>query len=136
DSLNGYLNAALDERALQIQLHELFSYLAQRGVLTFTTVAQHGLFNEGTRSPVDVSYLADNVLLFRYFEAGGRVRKALSVVKQRRGAHETTIRELGLGAGGVRIGEPLTGFHGVLTGVPTYVGESGELLGNAASTKA
>ncbi len=136
DSLNGYLNAALDERALQIQLHELFSYLAQRGVLTFTTVAQHGLFSEEARGPVDVSYLADNVLLLRYFEAGGRVRKALSVMKQRRGAHETTIREIGLGADGVHIGEPLAGFHGVLTGVPTYAGESGALMGNAAPTQA
>jgi circadian clock protein KaiC len=131
DSLNGYLNAALDERALQVQLHELFSYLAQKGVVTLMTVAQHGFLGDDVRSPLDVSYLADNVVLFRYFEAAGTVRKALSVMKQRLGAHEPTIRELMFGDGGVRIGDPLTGFQGVLTGVPSYIGTEGALLQHA-----
>jgi circadian clock protein KaiC len=131
DSLNGYLNAALDERSLQVQLHELLSYLAQKQIATLLTVGQQGFLGDNLKSSLEISYLADTVLLLRYFEAAGHVRKAVSVMKQRRGAHETAIRELLLGEGGVRIGEPLTDFHGVLTGAPTYVGAKEALLDHA-----
>ncbi len=121
DSLNGYLNAMPEEKYLTAQLHELLSYLGQQGVVTILTVTQAGMV--GTMaSPVDTTYLADNVVLFRYFEAAGRVRRAVSVVKKRNGYHEDTIRELALNEKGIVIGEPLSDFHGVLTGVPTYVG--------------
>jgi circadian clock protein KaiC len=122
DSLNGYLNAAPEERFLMIQLHELFTYLGQQRVCTLLTVAQHGLMGAGMQVPVDVSYLADSVLLFRYFEYAGHVRKALSVVKKRVGPHEKTIRELDITATGVRVGPPLEKFRGVLTGVPVFLG--------------
>ena len=123
DSLNGYLNAMPEEKYLTAQLHELLSYLGQQGVVTILTVTQAGMV--GTMSsPVDTTYLADNVVLFRYFEAAGRVRRALSVVKKRNGYHEDTIRELALNEKGIVIGEPLSDFHGVLTGVPTYVGKA------------
>jgi circadian clock protein KaiC len=123
DSLNGYLNAMPEEKFLTAQLHELLAYLGQQGVATVLTVTQSGMV--GTMAaPVDTTYLADNVILFRFFEAGGKVRRALSVVKKRNGAHETTIRELEIDGRGIAIGEPLTEFHGVLTGVPTYVGEA------------
>ena len=121
DSLNGYLNAMPEEQLLVLQLHELLAYLAQRGVLTLLTVAQHGLVGPDTSAPVDLSYIADAVLLFRYFEARGRVRKAISVVKKRSGPHEQTIRELVLGAGGVQVGPPLVEFQGVLSGQPQLV---------------
>lgn len=121
DSLNGYLNAMPDERFLTIQLHELLTYLAQQGVVTLLLMAQHGLI--GTMaSPVDASYLADSVLLLRYYEAEGRVRKAVSVLKKRSGTHEDTIREISLGPGGVRVGPPLREFRGILTGVPWFDG--------------
>lgn len=126
DSLNGYLNAMPEEKFLTAQLHELLSYLGQKGIVTFMTVTQSGMV--GTMSsPVDTTYLADNVILFRYFEAGGHVRRAISVVKKRSGFHERTIRELDLNETGVVIGEPLKNFHGVLTGVPTYVGQDSDL---------
>jgi circadian clock protein KaiC len=129
DSLNGYLHAMADEKQLSVQFHELLSYLGNLGVTTVMIMVQHGL--TGTmRSPVDVSYLADTLLLLRYFEAEGRIRKALSVLKRRSGAHEDTIRELTLDSGGVHVGEPLTRFAGVLTGVPHYVGPSSELAGH------
>jgi circadian clock protein KaiC len=121
DSLNGYLNAMPDERFLTIQLHELLMYLSQKGVLTLLVVAQHGVMGR-MDSPIDVSYLSDAVLLLRYFEAAGAVRQAISVLKNRSGKHERTIREFKLGQGGVSLGEPLVNFHGVLTGVPTYTG--------------
>jgi circadian clock protein KaiC len=120
DSLNGYVNAMPQERFLTIQLHELLTYLAQQGVTTLLVVAQHGLMGNAMQSPVDVSYLADSVVLTRYFEFKGRVKKAISVVKKRSGAHEATIRELRLGAGGVSVGEPLENLRGVLTGVPAF----------------
>lgn len=124
DSLNGYLNAMPEERFLTIQLHELLTYLGQRGVVTLLTVAQHGLI--GTmRSPVDASYLADSVVLFRYFEAGGRLRRAISIVKKRSGSHEDTLRELRLTGQGLCVGEPLTNFHGVLTGTPMFMRPEG-----------
>jgi circadian clock protein KaiC len=130
DSLNGYLNAMPEEKYLTAQLHELLSYLGQRGVVTILTVTQAGMVGHMT-SPVDTTYLADNVILFRYFEANGSVRRAISVVKKRNGFHESTIRELHLNASGIVIGEPLGDFHGVLTGVPTYVGRSAPLMKTA-----
>jgi circadian clock protein KaiC len=118
DSLNGYLNAMPEERFLTIQLHELLTYLGQKGVTTILVVAQHGLMGSGMQAPVDVSYLADSVILTRYFELEGRVKKAMSVVKKRSGAHEDTIRELRLGRQGLSLSEPLQKLRGVLTGVP------------------
>jgi len=119
DSLNGYVNAMPEERFLTIQLHELLTFLGQRGVVTLMVVAQTGIMGAGMKAPGDSSYLADSVVLLRYFEARGEVRKAISVVKKRGGAHENTIRELKIDAEGIHVGEPLRNFHGVLTGVPT-----------------
>jgi circadian clock protein KaiC len=127
DSLNGYLNAMPEEKYLTAQLHELFSYLSQQGVATILSLTQSGMVGTMT-SPVDTTYLADNVILFRYFEAKGFVRRAISVVKKRNGHHERTIRELDVNEHGIVIGEPLTGFQGILTGVPTYVGETSRLM--------
>jgi circadian clock protein KaiC len=127
DSLNGYLNAMPEEKYLTAQLHELFSYLGQLGVATILTLTQSGMI--GTMvSPVDTTYLADNVILFRYFEANSVVRRAISVVKKRSGHHERTIREMDVDERGIVIGEPLTDFRGILTGVPTYVGEADKLM--------
>jgi circadian clock protein KaiC len=128
DSLNGYLQAMPGENYLINQLHELFTYLGQRGVTTLFVAAQSGLLGPAMSAPVDVSYLADCVMLFRYFESVGRVRKAISVVKKRTGGHENTIREFELGPEGVRVGAPPEGFRGVLTGVPIYEGAVGPLL--------
>ena len=128
DSLNGYLLAMASENQLSVQLHELLTYLGHRGVATVLVMAQHGL--TGTmQAPVDVSYLADTVVLLRYFEARGRIRKAISVLKKRSGAHEDTIRELTLSARGVTVGAPLVAFSGVLTGVPEFSGDTDELAG-------
>jgi circadian clock protein KaiC len=121
DSLNGYLSAMPDERYLMTHLHELFTYLNQHGVVTLVTVAQHGLV-AGPQAELDVSYLADTVLLLRYFEAGAEIRQAISVFKNRVGPHERMLRELMIDSAGVRVGEPLRGFEGILTGVPTYRG--------------
>lgn len=118
DSLNGYLNSMPEENFLVIQLHELLNFLNHQGVVTILVVAQHGLLGTSMESPVDVSYLADTVILLRYFEVKGSVRKAVSVVKKRYGAHEETIREYAVTPEGLRVGEPLTGFHGVLSGIP------------------
>jgi circadian clock protein KaiC len=118
DSLNGYLNSMPEERFMTIQLHELLTFLGQHGVTTVLVVAQHGLMGASMQAPVDVSYLADCVILTRYFEYQGRVKKAISVVKKRSGNHEETIRELKMGPRGISVGEPLEHFHGVLTGVP------------------
>jgi circadian clock protein KaiC len=121
DSLNGYLQAMASEKQLSVQLHELLSYLGNLGVATVMVMAQHGL--TGTmHSPIDVSYLADAVILTRYFESAGRIRKAISVLKKRSGAHEDTIRELSLDSRGLRIGDALSQFTGVLTGVPRFIG--------------
>ena len=122
DSLNGYLNAMPEERFLIIQLHELLTYLGQHGVATLLVGAQHGLIGTQMTAPVDASYLADAVILLRYFEAAGEVRQAISVVKKRGGAHERTIREFRLDDGGIQVGEPLREFRGVLTGVPIVRG--------------
>ncbi len=127
DSLNGYLNAMPEEKFLTAQLHELLSYLGQLGVVTILTVTQSGMVGN-MASPVDTTYLADNVVLFRYFEAGGTVRRAVSVVKKRNGRHERSIREIDMEERGVQIGEPLVDFHGILTGTPAYVGTDGTLL--------
>jgi circadian clock protein KaiC len=120
DSLNGYMNAMPDERFLVIQMHELLSYLSQQGVITIMTLAQQGLMGDRMVSPVDLSYLADSALLLRYYEARGEVHKAISMIKKRHGAHERTIREYRIGSGGLRVGNPLADFDGVLTGVPTF----------------
>lgn len=123
DSLNGFLNAMPGERFLAMQLHELLAYLGQKGVATLMTVAQHGFVGANIDTPVDVSYLADTVLLFRYFESVGEVRQALSVIKKRSGEHERTIRELVMKNGTITVGKALMEFEGVLTGTPTFRGE-------------
>ena len=122
DSLNGLLNSMSEEQALTVQLHELLSYLNQVGVASFMVLAQYGILGSGVSSPTDVSYLADNVLLLRYFEAGGEVRQAISVMKRRSGPHERSIRELQMSSGKLMIGDPLRNFVGVLTGTPEYRG--------------
>ena len=119
DSLNGYLNAMPEERFLSIQLHELLTALGHHGVVTFLVVAQHGVLGAAMTTPIDTSYLADSVILFRYFEMKGEVRQALSVIKKRSGKHERTIREFRMDSTGILVGEPLRNLHGVLTGVPT-----------------
>lgn len=118
DSLNGYLNAMPEERFLLMQLHQLQTYLGRRGVTTLLVVAQHGLIGLEANAKIDASYLADCVVLFRYFEIDGRVNKAISVLKKRSGAHEETIRELVLSTRGIEVSEPLERLHGVLTGAP------------------
>jgi len=127
DSLNGLLQSMAEERQLILQMHELCAFLNQRGVATFLVLAQAGILGPQMMPPIDLSYLTDNVLLLRYFEANGSVRKAISAVKKRSGAHEDTIREFRLSARGIEIGGPLSEFHGVLTGVPTYTGSPSTL---------
>jgi circadian clock protein KaiC len=122
DSLNGYLNAMPEERFLTIQLHELLMFLGQHGVATILIATQQGLIGTQMNSPIDASYLADSVILLRYFEARGEVRQAISVVKKRGGRHERTIRELRMDNGQITVGAPLREFRGVLTGVPVYEG--------------
>lgn len=127
DSLSGYQNAMPEEQFLLLQMHELLTFLNQQGVLTFLVLAQHGLV--GTmQSSVDLTYLSDNVLLLRFFEAQGEFKRAISIVKKRTGGHEPTIREYRIDKEGIRVGEPLRHFRGILTGVPTFAGESGDLL--------
>ncbi len=121
DSLNGYLNAMPEERYLSLQLHELLAYLNQQGVITIMVLAQQGLVGP-MQSSVDLTYLADTVVLLRYFEARGSVKQALSIIKKRSGNHERTIREITVSSGGIKVGEPLTAFQGVLAGVPTFHG--------------
>lgn len=125
DSLNGYLSAMPEERFLVIQLHELLTYLGQRGVVTLLVVAQHGILGTGMQTPLDASYLADSVILFRYFESQGRLHRAISVVKKRSGVHEDTLRELRMSSDGIWVGEPLTNFQGVLSGMPTFISPAG-----------
>ena len=129
DSLNGYLNAMPEERFLTIQLHELLMYLSQLGVASMLIGAHHGIIGSQMHTPVDASYLADAVILLRYFEAQGAVRQAISVVKKRGGVHERTIREFAMTEGHIKVGEPLRTFRGVLTGVPVYEGSTEPLLG-------
>jgi circadian clock protein KaiC len=122
DSINGYLNAMPAERFLNLQLHELLTFLNQQGVLTIMVLAQQGLV--GTmQSTVDLTYLADTVVLFRYYESHGCVKQAMSVIKKRSGGrHERTIREMTVGAGGIQLGPALSDMQGVLTGVPIFHG--------------
>ncbi len=127
DSLNGFQAAMPEEHSLILHMHELLQYLNRQGVSTFLTVAQHGLVGD-MKSPVDVTYLADTVILLRYFEARGRVRRAMSVVKKRTGAHEDKIREFRVDQRGITIGEPLVNFQGVLRGIPQLIGDESELL--------
>jgi circadian clock protein KaiC len=127
DSLNGYQAAMPEEQFLILHLHELLQYLNRRGAATFLTVAQHGMVGE-TRQPFDITYLADTVILLRFFEALGRVRRAMSVIKKRSGAHEDTIREFRIDGRGITMGEPLRQFQGVLRGEPTYVGNVKPLM--------
>ena len=122
DSLNGLLNSMSEEQALTVQLHELLSYLNQVGVASFMVLAQYGILGSMMSSPTDVSYLADNVFVLRYFEAAGEVRQAISVMKRRSGPHERSIRELQMRSGKLTIGDPLRNFTGVLTGTPEYKG--------------
>ncbi|WP_414471353.1 ATPase domain-containing protein [Microvirga sp. M2] len=122
DSLNGYQSAMPEEQFLVLHMHELLQYLNRQGASTFLLVAQHGLVGD-MQAPVDVTYLADTVILLRYFEAFGQVRRALSVIKKRFGSHENTIREIRVDGSGIAVGEPLRGFQGVLRGVPELVDE-------------
>ena len=118
DSLNGYLNAMPDDRFLIVQLHELLTYLGQAGVATLLVGAHHGMIGTNMQAPVDASYLADAIVMLRYFEAEGEVRQAISVMKKRGGAHERSIRAFTMDDTGLHVGEPLRNFRGVLTGVP------------------
>lgn len=124
DSINGYSAAMPNETSLVLHIHELLQYLNRQGATTLLTVAQHGLVGD-MKSPVDVTYLADTVILLRYFEATGRVKRAVSIIKKRTGWHEDQIREYRIGVGGLSLGEPLEDFQGVLKGVPNYVGKGG-----------
>jgi circadian clock protein KaiC len=132
DSLNGYQAAMPEEKFLILHIHELLQYLNRQGATTFLTVAQHGLVGD-MKAPVDVTYLADTVILLRYFEAVGEVRRAMSVIKKRSGRHEKTIREFDIGDRGLMVGEPLSNFHGVLRGVPNFVGKGSGLMGDASA---
>jgi circadian clock protein KaiC len=128
DSINGYLNAMPGEQYLINQLHELTSYLNQKGALTILILAQHGLI-ASTESPVDLSYLSDTVIYLRFFEAAGMVRQSVAVIKKRTGRHEKTIREFRLESGtGIRVGEPLVDFQGVLSGTPVFHGGVGQIM--------
>jgi circadian clock protein KaiC len=131
DTLNGYLQAIPTVDAPLVRLHELLSFLNERSVATLVTLAQHGVIGMAMAAPVDLSYLADAVILLRFFEASGEMRKAISVIKKRTGVHETTIRELQFSDGRVRVGEPLREFLGVLTGVPQYTGAAKPLMSDA-----
>ena len=120
-----------EEQSLILHMHELLQYLNRQGTMTFLTVAQHGLVGDMS-TPVDVTYLADTVMLLRYFEASGSVRRAISIIKKRSGSHEDTIREFRITNNGLAIGSPLVGFQGVLRGVPTYLGTSEPLKETSA----
>jgi len=121
DSLNGYMNAMPEEQFLTAQFHELLTYLGRQGVTTLMVVAQHGMVGAQMQSPIDTSYLADSVVLLRYFEYAGKVKKAISVVKKRSGAHEETIRELRFDGQGIHLSEPLSKFRGILSGIPVPI---------------
>lgn len=128
DSINGFMQAMPNERLLTVQVHELLSYLASRGVSVIMTLVQRAIFGAPVSEAAEVSYLADSVVLLRYFEHAGTVRRAISVVKKRSGTHEQTIREFRVEPGGLRVGEPLTDFRGVLTGNPEYLGQAEPLM--------
>jgi circadian clock protein KaiC len=128
DTLNGYLNAIPTTDAPIVRMHELLTFLNERSVATLIVLAQHGTVGAAMPTPIDLSYLADSIVLFRFFEASGRIRKAISAVKKRTGHHETAIRELQIGPERLQVGRPLTEFHGILTGVPQYTGSATPLL--------
>ena len=134
DSVNGYMMATPQERYLTMQFHELLSYLNRNGVISILVVGQYGLVGS-MQTPIDMSYLADSVVLLRYFEAHGSVHQAISILKKRTGDHERTIREFRMGPGGLQIGDPLSGFQGVLTGVPVYRGDLAGLMTNGEGEK-
>ena len=126
DSLNGYLHAMPEQQFLMLQLHELLAYLGNRGVATVMVLAQAGIMGN-MQTPLDLTYLADTVIVTRYYEAFGEIKKAISVLKKRTSAHEGTLRELKIGKGGVVVGEILKEFRGVFSGIPTYVGDVAKL---------
>jgi len=126
DSLNGYLNAMPHSEFLTAQLHELFAYLGIKGVITLVIVGQTGIVGASMPTPIDASYLVDSIVLFRFFEFAGQMRKALSVTKKRGGGHENTIRELTIDSRGLLVGEALKGFQGVLSGTPRPVAPPGQ----------
>ena len=128
DGLNGYLNAIPQVEAPLVRMHELLSFLNERGVATLMVVAQHGIVGSNMQTPLDVSYLADAVVLLRFFESQGMVRRAVSVMKKRTGPHESTIRELQIGPDRLHVGKALSEFQGVLSGIPQYLGASAPLL--------
>jgi circadian clock protein KaiC len=130
DSLTGYFQALPDERLLLTQMHELLTFLSQNDVLTLLTLTDHGILEHINADTIDLSYLADTVLVIRRFEARGSVRQAISVIKKRHGPHEKTIREMQITPKGVQVGQPLTNFSGVLSGRPHYEGEARQLFGS------
>jgi len=129
DSLTGYFHAMPQEDALASQMHDLLSFLSRRGVLSLLVVSQHGIVGETIQGPLDVSYMSDTVILLRHFETGGTVRKAISVIKKRSGAHETSIREMRMGPGSIQVGDPIRDFTGVLSGRPVFRGHPGDTFG-------
>lgn len=135
DSLNGYLSSMPQEKQLMLQMHELLSYLNQSGVATFFINPQSGLVGTMSTGNLNVSYMADTVILFRFFEAGGRIRKAISVIKNRSGPHEDSIREIRVDANGLRLSEPLQAFRGILTGTPEFIGDEAPLLDRNADKR-
>jgi circadian clock protein KaiC len=128
DSLTGYFHSMAHSEMLLAQMHEMLNYLGRHGVLALLVVAQHGLVGPRTETPTDVSYMADTVVLLRYFEAAGQVRKGISVVKKRHGGHERSVRELRLSDEGIEVGAPITDFRGVLSGELTYTGSEDQLM--------
>lgn len=127
DSLNGYIHAMPEQQFLMLQLHELFSFLGNRGIVTIMVLAQAGIMGS-MQTPLDLTYLADSVMVTRYFEAFGSVKKAISVIKKRTGAHEESLRELRVGKGGIIVGEVLREFSGIFTGVPRYNGNKNKIM--------
>ncbi|MGE8250688.1 MAG: ATPase domain-containing protein, partial [Stenotrophomonas bentonitica] len=125
-----YVTAMPQEKQLMLQLHEMLSYLNQKGVATILINPQHGLVGTMSTGNLNVSYIADSVVLFRFFESQGRIRKAISVIKNRGGAHENTIRELNIDGKGISLSAPLNEFKGILTGTPEFVGNTAHLLGH------
>jgi circadian clock protein KaiC len=132
DSLTGYLNAMSEEQHLVLQMHEILTYLNQKGVVTILLLANHGLIGRMS-TPIDMTYLCDSVMLLRFFESSGRLRRAISVVKKRVGPHEDTIREFRISGTGITVGEPLEEFRGILTGVPSFEGKESDLLRDMGS---
>jgi circadian clock protein KaiC len=123
DSLSGYQHAMPEDQYMLLQMHEIVTYLNQQGILSLLILTQTGMVGN-MQSPVDLTYLADSVMLLRFFEAEGEIRRAISVLKKRTGPHESAIREMAIDQGGIRVGPKLDGFRGVLTGVPTYEGNA------------